>query len=250
MATCSFQDPPTIYYTGGQSESKSYKRFVEIKLNFVEDSCTETAKQKLTHAHYAHGMVAIGNKELFVVSGFDHEDNPTKRCERYNFAYEKWLDAASIKSPRGFFGICLFEQQFVYVFGGCTDSDQREMIDSIECYRVLSNNWETVKLLLNQGWKARVGAIACQLDEDSLIIFGGTEAHKEVREGSITALEFLPSSSAMQKVALMEPSEYFQGSTGCVQRNGNFIFVVVNSKCYIYDTEKHLWKTKSFQCKA
>ena len=244
MAACSIQDPPSIYYTGGQSESKSYKHFVEIKINFAEDSCAETVKEKLTHAHYAHGMIAIGTKELIVISGFDHEDNATKRCEKYSFSQNKWQDIASIPTPRGFFGVCVFEQQFVYAFGGCTDSNQQDMIDTVERYKTLSNSWETVKISLNQGWKPRVGAVACQLDKDSILIFGGTE---KVKKESITVLEFLPSSSGIQKVSLMEPVECFQGCTGCVQRNRNFIYAINNSKCYIYDIEKHLWKTKSIQ---
>eukprot|EP01022_Parablepharisma_sp_SALTPOND_P028023 TRINITY_DN68_c0_g1_i1.p1 TRINITY_DN68_c0_g1~~TRINITY_DN68_c0_g1_i1.p1 ORF type:complete len:1090 (-),score=67.69 TRINITY_DN68_c0_g1_i1:3620-6889(-) len=243
MATCSTHNPPAVYYTGGQSESKPYRAFVEIKLDFSEGTCIETYKESMVHTHYAHGMLFTIPDQLIVISGFNHEHKPTKHCEKYVLSQNKWQEIAPLQYPRGFFATCVFEQQFIYVFGGCLDPTHREVTGKIECYRTLVNRWEEVKLLLNHGWKPRVGAMACQIDEDAVLVFGGIE--KEGEETAV-ALEYVPNSSAMKKVAVVESVKCLQGGLGCVQSYGGYVYAVSEHKCFIYDTETHWWKKKVF----
>jgi len=245
MGSCAYYENSTIYYTGGQSESGSFKLCMEIKIDFETLKITETLKEKMLHAHYGHAVIPLNSEEFMVISGFDHEHKSTKRCEKYVTVINKWVELASIKTARGFLGACLFDQQFVYTFGGSLDPAKHEGCDKIECYRTLQDKWETINLLFSQGWGPRISLASYQLDEDSMIVFGGIGNFKENLE--IPALEFLPSSSAIRKISVLESSDLTDpnGSFCCVNYEG-FIYCLVNRACLIYDIKTRIWKKKLF----
>ena len=247
MATCAISGPPSIFYTGGKSESKSYKLTVQITLNLAESTIVEESKEKMNHAHFCHAMATINNDQILAISGFDHEELASKRCEKYILSHQKWYDMSSVPTPRGFAAVCTLENQVVYLFGGATDPSEITMIDAIDCYRVVPDRWETIKLLLNQGWRARTGAAACPIDDDTILVFGGTEKKDQ---DSTLSLEFIPNSTAIRKTSVLHSASSFYGENSlCVKKYKNFVYAVHDHICHIYNIDTHIWKKVKLELK-
>ncbi len=152
---------------------------------------------------------------------------------------------ASIPTPRGKAAACTISHQAVYVFGGVADVSERVLLDTIECYKTVADRWETVKLIMNQGWKPRFAAAACPVDEDAMLVFGGAEKSDT---DSVLAVEFTPNSSAVKKDSMLAAGALTGGQV-CVKRLGKRIYAVSGHQCLLYNVETHLWRKIRMEAK-
>jgi hypothetical protein len=80
---------------------------------------------------------------------------------------------------------CIFNSKFVYVFSGRIKFQPKEITDICECYNIDKNIWEIIEVNNKESWISCDLAMAYQVDNDKILIFGGFD-HQNRTEASFT----------------------------------------------------------------
>lgn len=113
---------------------------------------------------------------IYVISGRDSTSDIVDRCERYDYTNDKWESIAPVKRKRyaaSSAGVAGMGK--IYLFGGRTESNNN-MLEEIEEYNVEKNEWNLIKLKDPAVWVPVEVSGIIQIDDDKLLIFGGTDS--------------------------------------------------------------------------
>ena len=171
----------SLYVTGGHDSSNNS---VKTVLYYFDNNLTEL--KNMNYSHWGHSLSYIHQNYIIVISGYF-----TKKCEYYDIRKTTWSNLSEINYWRMDSTIFLFDNKYVYVFGGWnnfykTSHDKRNnYVDKIEKIKILNNDssqicnnnkWEILivsnqkeKLLLNEMRKCSMGIIAIAVDKFYLI---------------------------------------------------------------------------------
>jgi len=60
-------------------------------------------------------------------------------CEQYDTQKDQWKEIDSMRVPRTGVSLCIFKNNYIFAFGGRID--QKQIVDTIECYDISRNVW-------------------------------------------------------------------------------------------------------------
>ena len=88
----------------------------------------------MIHARYNHSTIYIQNK-LFLIGGLNANNEKMKVCEFYDTNDKKWQQMSPLNYDRVKPTLCIFKNQFLYVFRG-DDEDSNSHVEFIDIYNI------------------------------------------------------------------------------------------------------------------
>lgn len=112
---------------------------------------------------------------IYVISGRDYTSEIIESCERYDYAKDVWESISPVKKKR-YASSCasLVGQGKIYLFGGRPETNN-VMLNEIEEYVASKNTWSIIQLKDPSVWTAVEVSAMAQIDEDRILIFGGSD---------------------------------------------------------------------------
>ena len=98
----------SLYVTGGHDSSNNS---VKTVLYYFDNNLTEL--KNMNYSHWGHSLSYIHQNYIIVISGYF-----TKKCEYYDIRKTTWSNLSEINYWRMDSTIFLFDNKYVYVFGG------------------------------------------------------------------------------------------------------------------------------------
>ncbi|EGR32498.1 kelch motif family protein, putative [Ichthyophthirius multifiliis] len=139
--------------------------FEEEKMLFLE---------KMNIGRSSHSMVFL-NDFIYVIGGFDENNQMTKQCEKFSLKNFKWDLAPSLNFGCASSAVCAFQNKFLFKFGGI--GEDLQLSPYIECFDQERNSWVLLdpkieKVPLNEF--ALLSSSSCvQINSNDILIFGG-----------------------------------------------------------------------------
>jgi hypothetical protein len=87
------------------------------------------------------------------------------------YTSNKWQPLASMNVGRAGVGLCSFDNNYLYAFGG--RNEQRVMLPSIEVYSIRDDEWRELDFAVKDNWIPCYMSLAYQISEEEILIFGG-----------------------------------------------------------------------------
>eukprot|EP00347_Sterkiella_histriomuscorum_P000613 403375172 len=147
-------DENRIFCIGGQDvySSEAISSVFEID---IEENLRVRDKASMIQKRFHHTAIYDSKHEFIVVIGgleFNVKSQQFKvlsHCELYRVQSNEWYPISSLNQARDTCAACLFDNQWIYVFGGRTSTKSRELTGQIErCFYTNSKifEWEIVKV--------------------------------------------------------------------------------------------------------
>jgi N-acetylneuraminic acid mutarotase len=149
---------------------------------------------RLNTPRKAHQAVECNNL-IYIIGGFDADDNVLKTVEIYNPATDMVTLAPSINSARGSFGAAVVRGQ-IYVFGGFVATLTQSMaLSSTEVFNPAKSNagWTTRNLISNGTSTQCRHSFATVGVNDKIYLIGGNESSDDWFKGQTASiLRYIP----------------------------------------------------------
>jgi kelch-like protein 9/13 len=161
-------------------------------------------------ATYAHNGCSLNNV-AYIIGGYCH-GSFIQHFHAYNPALDQWDTLPPMSVPRGWHCVSHFNEELIYVFGGCfinhNNTNQQQFpqlpnsanyvmllphqqheltqpVMTTECYNVRTNQWTTLKPITNMHKEA-----SCVRHADGVFIIGGYNMHTKTGQRLISRYEF------------------------------------------------------------
>jgi N-acetylneuraminic acid mutarotase len=125
-------------------------------------------------ARAAYGCVVDNyGAKIYVVGGTSHKMQPLASCEVYSIAEDRWTDLKSLKEPRFSQSLVVFNDIWLYQFGGFKKNpNSTDLVNTIEKLNLEKPkaDWTQINVTLPAGIST-IGGFA--LDLSRIVIFGG-----------------------------------------------------------------------------
>jgi len=217
-----------IYFAGGDDDG--YRK------DCYALSFTKRYVQKLMDLNIErrnHGLIALHiARMLYCVGGYNKRDGVLKSVERYNFANGRWIQVAPLNEGRQWAGVCQFNNEDIYCFGGSN-------LDSIERLNILNEEagWELIKVADNKGgWTARSACAAIQIDPCRILIFGGCARHD-----LDDAMVYYPTTKTTKHCAKLPLPSLFCQLSPVISNQYVGIIGWRNEDIYLYNMQRDTW---------
>lgn len=81
-----------------------------------------------------------------------------------------------MRVPRTGVSLCAFKNNYIFSFGGRVD--QKQIVDTIECYDISRNIWQEIPtpIVDKSKWVPAYMGLAYQITDNEIMIFGGKSA--------------------------------------------------------------------------
>jgi N-acetylneuraminic acid mutarotase len=163
-----------IYLLGGEEPELVTRDDV-----YMYDTCTAsgslTLRSPMLQKKYDFTCCVLDGF-IYVISGRDTSAEIVDRCERYEYSKDKWSSIASVKRKRyAASSASMSGHKKIYLFGGRTESNNN-MLEDIEEYDVTNDIWKLVVLKDPSVWVPVEVSAMIQVEEDKLLIFGGSDS--------------------------------------------------------------------------
>ena len=158
-----------IYLTGGQY--KPY--YLRTTFFFDEGSNTLEKKADMTLPRGDHSLIYIAGY-IYAIGSYTNN----KTCERYNVQKNKWAPISSLNIGRAGAGLCTFDNEYIYAFGG--RNGKRTILNAIECYSIKNDLWRKIEYASKDSWIPCYMGLAHQITENEIMIFGGKSAKTQL----------------------------------------------------------------------
>ncbi|CDW89427.1 kelch motif family protein [Stylonychia lemnae] len=181
-----------IFCIGGQDSStmKSLPTIFEVD---IEEHYRIKDKMNMNQARFHHTAVYDQKYDfIFVIGGMTsnsmgNQFKMLSSCEFYRVQQNEWSIMPNLKVARDTCAACLFDSQWVYVFGGRVQFEKRQLTNVIErafFSRIDVSQWEEITLQGRQRIMPEFNVGMChQVNDTELVIFGGKDTYnKQTRE--------------------------------------------------------------------
>ena len=168
-----------ILITGGLNSS-----FTNVSGQvFIYDTVSETAIEKapLLQSRYTHSLAHAGN-HVYAIGGRSI-NGVLDGCERFSISLNKWEPIARLNQKRCTMPAIVYEESFIYVFGGYEGSGR---IDSIEQYDMASDTWSLMQIKFPLSVEAESGTL---ISNHEVVILGGHDNSAGTKDAMILNLE-------------------------------------------------------------
>lgn len=181
------------------------------------------------HRRADHSLIS-NDGFLYCVGSFVN-DKFKASCEKYDIENDKWSKISKMTKPRSGVGLCVFNDNFIFAFGG-RDQDNAAL-NRIEVYDIPKDKW-TLLHLPDSPWQGAYLAQAYQVSRDKILIFGNSLAQSDEVQNSPTYI-FTPDSGTFEESnELSEPSAFanpgveYEGKVYVIGSRGNIHFFNLN----------------------
>ena len=174
-------------------------------------------------------------------SARDSSSEIIDRCEKYYYVKDQWHLAAPVNKKR-YAAACasIPASKKIYLFGGRSDNNNL-MHQDVEEYDAVKDEWKVIELKDPRVWVPVEVAAMIQVDENKLLIFGGSEANVTDTNSSYI---FNTSEFVLEKNTDMKRAQVFVAAPVLF---GNFVYSIGN-EYYVktrslnkYNIEKREW---------
>jgi len=136
-----------VYLTGGCFTTNSFPSSSVFAVDSRGGNGNKPVKKKnMLLKRYGHASQSL-NGYIYVIGGFSHKDLPNEMpvtlasCERYSVLENTWNFVSTMTEARAFAASIVFENQYLYVFGGMHDFTVMRTIEKYDC---MADKWVTV----------------------------------------------------------------------------------------------------------
>jgi hypothetical protein len=150
-------------------------------LEFIEQNKTLIQKKPMLLRRSDFTPVVSSSGIIYVVGGNDAKIF-YKQCEKYDIESDQWFQISNLNIGRDSAASCIFNDKVIYAFSGRVKFDKKEITNSIEKYTILTNLWELIELAPKSSWIPCDLGMAYQIDNNSLVIFGGFDKDARTQE--------------------------------------------------------------------
>lgn len=165
-----------IFLIGGidpQIKTQATNKVYQLEINLIHDDFRLITKCPLNYARYSHSL-CFANKYVFAVGGgFDINESYLNTCEKYDIEYGDWTPLSPCHKATIGSGLCNFNDQFLYKFGGKIDNSG--FCNYIERFDIEKNFWSLFNIVSeDQKFKLANFANTYQINKDEILVFGGS----------------------------------------------------------------------------
>ena len=178
---------------------------------------------------------------IYVISGRDSTSDIVDRCERYDYVKDTWESIASVKRKRyAASSASVAGMKKIFLFGGRSDTNNN-MLEDIEEYDVVRNEWTLVTLRDPTIWVPVEVSAMIQVEEEKLLIFGGSDSRVKDTANSYI---FNASDYSLEKTDDLKRPQVFVAAPVCFGRKiyaiGNEYYVK-NRSLNRFHIDKREW---------
>eukprot|EP00831_Metopus_contortus_P066005 TRINITY_DN58909_c0_g2_i2.p1 TRINITY_DN58909_c0_g2~~TRINITY_DN58909_c0_g2_i2.p1 ORF type:complete len:230 (-),score=38.77 TRINITY_DN58909_c0_g2_i2:70-759(-) len=109
---------------------------------------TQGVSSAASDVYKRQGICSVVKKYIFLISGSDNIDGRDINIpyvERYDIFSNTYTDIPSVNFPRALPGVCVFNERWIYIYGGEPQNQTKDNI--IEVYDILEDApWKTIEL--------------------------------------------------------------------------------------------------------
>ena len=221
-----------VFLTGGFF--KDLERFLRTTYEYIEKENKMKRRANMIFRRSDHSVIyskgfiyAVG---AFIVGKFSNS------VERYNVKENVWEIRESMHVPRSGVGLCVFNNNFIFAFGG-RDSYNSHMT-TIESYDISMDVWRKLDYAKTEIWDE--GAYLCQahqISKDKIIIFGKSARPSE--EEIKSCFEFTPDTGEFVESNQLSQHSAFVNSGICY--NDSLYYVGRSFKIHKFNLHDKKW---------
>lgn len=171
-------DDGRIFVIGGRDRQNIC---CDWTLEFIEANKTLIQKKPMLLRRSDFTPVCSSSGIIYVVGGNDAKIF-YKQCEKYDIENDQWTQIANLNIGRDSAASCMFNDKLLYAFSGRVKFDKKEITNSIEKYSIVANLWELVELAPKSAWVPCDLGMSYQIDNTSLVVFGGFDKDARTQE--------------------------------------------------------------------
>jgi len=162
-----------IFLLGGEEPEYVSRKEVYV-YDCVANDRKLHSKAPMLHKKFDFTLAYLSGY-VYVICGKDSSSEVVDSCERYSVEENQWSVIAPVRKKRYAASALGFSNNKVYLFGGRSDYNN-VMVHEIEEYCAFRNEWTILNLKNVSLWNP-VEVCACiQVNEDQILIFGGSDA--------------------------------------------------------------------------
>ena len=171
-------DTGEVYLTGGVTKKIDSEdtRVLRTCYLYSDKSKDLIKKKNMFHRRADHSTVF--HKGYIYAIGSFAETKFSKTCEKYDVATDEWFKIASMVRPRSGVGLCSFNENYLFAFGGRDSFNHK--LDTIEVYDIKNDFWKELCHVDRTPWNN--GAYLCmafQLNRNEILILGKSQSNNE-----------------------------------------------------------------------
>lgn len=178
---------------------------------------------------------------IYTISGRDSFSEIIEKCEKYNYLTDEWTTIAPVHKKRYAASCASVQGQGkVFLFGGRSETNNH-MIEEIEEYDTALDEWKIVRLKELSTWIPVEVAAMVQVEEDTLLIFGGSDANVRDTQNSYM---FHVSDYSLEKTDNLQRPQVFVASPVCYGKHVYAIgneYYVRNRSLNRFNVDKRDW---------
>ena len=164
-----------VYLTGGvQKQKDSDEQKILRTCYMYSDKGKDLIKKKSMFHRRADHSTLYHSGFIYAVGSFSNINQEivfSRKCEKYDVAADEWVKIAPMSKPRSGVGLCSFNENFIFAFGGRDSFNNR--LDIIEVYDIKNDFWRNLDFVDRSPWNH--GAYLCmaiQINKNDILIFG------------------------------------------------------------------------------
>jgi len=221
-----------VFLTGGYF--KDLDMYLRTVYEYIEKENKMKRKANMIFRRSDHSLVY--NKGYIYAVGAFVEGKISNSVERYDVKNNKWEERDFMNVPRSGVGLCSFNSNYLFAFGGRTETQMH--LTNIESYDIAKDIWREIDYAQTDIWDG--GAYLCQayqISKDKIIIFGKSASY----DGSVikSCYEFSPETGLLEEAKHLERHSAFINNGICF--NDSLYFVGSGFKIHKYSLDDKEW---------
>ena len=181
------------------------------------------SKAPMKHAKYGHATESISLDKFISIGGYTGRVVMAD-CEEYDVNANIWKSFPPLNKARSYIGTALLKDRYLYAIGGYRNNNNIEMIDLN-----LRNNWEIVKLNMNQLEFCDSPAAFPISDNEILILCGSADTDVGI---------FSTKSRVVEKLHLKSLKESYYYNSVCIIDECAYIIGSFSGGIHIFNLKK------------
>ncbi|HWX18320.1 MAG TPA: kelch repeat-containing protein [Candidatus Binatia bacterium] len=157
-----------ILFFGGTDGSNS----TSAAINYSPSGDTVSAVPSMNAARSYLGYATVGGSDAYAIGGLDQNGNPLASAETYSADANTWALIASLPTPLYNFPAAYDGHNYIYVFGGRTNTTLGAETATVFRYSISGNTWTTVASMP----VAAAGSAAAFGPDGKIYVVGGVSA--------------------------------------------------------------------------
>ncbi|MDR3542272.1 MAG: hypothetical protein P4L69_15115 [Desulfosporosinus sp.] len=225
-----------LYIIGGEGPSSAVYS-LEIVDGIAE--CEAIKKKELRVARSRLGLSQYAGNYIYALGGWNSK-TLVKCCEKYDIENDNWNALKDLSEGKCLLSACV-TNEFIYAIGGCTTEGHLDSIERMNIFKEYES-WE--KLVIDnedEGWIARCSCGACKINEDTIMIFGGSYDSKCRAECYL--MKSVNNAAVIRKLPdNLAKADDFCLIANSVIRNGQLYSLSWGKNLHVCDLKSKTWK--------